>query len=54
MLPALRDQRGRPNVRVRFAALLILLGIPLASAPLIIYPLYSAVARDIADALPGF
>ena len=54
MLPALRNQQGRPNVRVRFAALLILLGIPLASAPLIIYPLYSAIAHEIADAVPGF
>ncbi len=45
MLGDLRDGRGGPNLRVRLVALLVVLGLVVATAPLVVIPLLTALRR---------
>jgi hypothetical protein len=38
VLPELRDHRGAPNGRVRLAALLVVIGAVVGSAPMVVVP----------------
>jgi hypothetical protein len=49
----LRDQDGRPRARVRLAALLLVLGLVGATAPVVVAPLAGRAWRAITAAIPG-
>ena len=45
VLRDMRDATGGPNLRVRFAALLVVLALVVATAPLVVVPLVHVLAR---------
>ncbi|HVU71867.1 MAG TPA: hypothetical protein VHE83_02795 [Mycobacteriales bacterium] len=42
MLPELRDHRGQPNAKVRLAALLVVIGAVVGTAPIVVVPVAGA------------
>jgi hypothetical protein len=54
MLAALRNQHGRPNARVRAAALVLVAGLVLATAPFVVGPVVVAGWHSLVTAFPGF
>jgi hypothetical protein len=42
VLPELRDHRGAPNARVRVAALLVVIGAVVGTAPVVVVPVAAA------------
>lgn len=43
MLTELRDRSGRPNMRARLIAALVVIGLVLITAPIVIVPLLRAI-----------
>ncbi len=54
MLSGLRNHHGQPNARVRLAALLLVVGLLVATAPVVVAPVIVSGWRALTGALPGF
>ena len=48
-----RDERGKPSGRIRLAALVLVLGLVGATAPVVVGPLAGRLWHALTDAVPG-